>query len=85
MRDQLKSIIERIERLDEEIKDMNGDKSEVYKEAKANGFDSKALRRVIALRRMDPAQRQEEEAMVDLYLNALGSNSAGNNEDLSDL
>ena len=69
---QLKSIVERIERLEEEKKTIAGDIKEVYAEAKANGFDTKILRKVISLRKKDAAERQEEESMLDVYLAALG-------------
>lgn len=71
-RDQLRAFVERIERLEEEIKAINGDKTEVYAEAKANGYDVKALKAVIAKRRKSPEERSEEEAMIDLYMHALG-------------
>lgn len=71
-KDHLKAFVERIERLDEELKAMNDDKSDVYAEAKANGFDVKALKRVIQLRRMDPDARKEQDAIVETYLQALG-------------
>lgn len=70
---QLRAIVERIERLDEEIKAMNDDKRDVYAEAKANGFDTKVLKRVVAYRRKDPDAVEEEDAVFDLYLHALGS------------
>jgi uncharacterized protein (UPF0335 family) len=69
---QLKSLVERIERLEEEKKALAGDLKEVYGEAKANGFDTKILRKVISLRKRDRHEREEEEAMLDLYMNALG-------------
>ncbi|PZF78620.1 DUF2312 domain-containing protein [Aestuariivirga litoralis] len=69
---QLKSIVERIERLEEEKKVIAGDIKEVYAEAKANGFDTKILRKVISLRKKDAAEREEEESMLDVYLAALG-------------
>lgn len=71
-RDLLHSIIERIERLEEEKKAIADDIKEVYAEAKANGFDTKALRRVVAYRKKDQAQVQEEEAIFELYLHSLG-------------
>lgn len=71
-RDQLKSIVERIERLEEEKQALADDIKEVYAEAKANGFDTKTLRTVIRLRKQDKAERQEQEALLDLYLHALG-------------
>lgn len=70
--DQLKAFVERIERLEEEKAALAGDIREVYAEAKGNGFDTKILRKVIALRKKDAAQRREEEALLDLYLQALG-------------
>ena len=71
-RDQLRSIVERIERLEEEKKGIAEDIKEVYGEAKANGFDTKVLRQVISLRKKDLAERQEQDAVRDLYLVALG-------------
>lgn len=70
--DQLRSIVERIERLEEERKTIASDIKEVYAEAKGHGFDTKILRKVIALRKKDAAEREEEESMLDLYLQALG-------------
>jgi len=70
--DQLKSIIERIERLEEEKAGIAGDIKDVYSEAKANGFDVKVLRKIISLRKKDHAERQEEDAILELYLQALG-------------
>ena len=69
---QLKSVIERIERLEEDKAAIAGDLKEVYAEAKGNGFDVKILRKVVRLRKQDKAKRQEEEALVDLYLAAIG-------------
>ncbi|WP_291208968.1 DUF2312 domain-containing protein [Hyphomonas sp.] len=71
-KDQLLSIVERIERLEEEKKAIADDIKEVYAEAKANGFDTKVLRKVVSIRKQDQAQREEEEAILDLYLTALG-------------
>jgi uncharacterized protein (UPF0335 family) len=68
----LKSIIERIERLEEDKAAVAGDLKEVYAEAKGEGFDTKILRKVIRLRKQDSAQRQEEEALIDLYISAIG-------------
>ncbi len=70
--EELKQFIERIERLEEEIVGLNADKKEVYAEAKGRGFDVKTIKHVIALRRKDFAERQEEEAILELYLQALG-------------
>ncbi len=69
---QLKALVERIERLEEEKKTVAGDIKEVYGEAKANGFDTKVLRKVIGLRKKDANELQEEEAMIDIYMAALG-------------
>lgn len=71
-RDQLRTIVERIERLEEEKKAIADDIRDVYAEAKANGFDVKTLRQVVRLRKVEVAERQEQEAMLDLYLSALG-------------
>ena len=70
--DQLRTIIERIERLEEEKKEVAEQIKEVYAEAKGNGFDTKTLRKIVALRKKDPNERSEEEAMLDLYMHALG-------------
>jgi uncharacterized protein (UPF0335 family) len=69
---QLKSIIERIERLEEDKAAVSNDLKEVYAEAKGNGFDTKILRKVVRLRKQDKAKRLEEESLVDLYLSAIG-------------
>lgn len=69
---QLKSIVERIERLEEEKKALGDDIRDVYAEAKANGFDTKTLRSVVRLRKQDRAEREEQAALLDVYLNALG-------------
>jgi uncharacterized protein (UPF0335 family) len=75
-RDQLRALIERIERLEEERQALSEDIREVYAEAKANGFDTKTLRQVVRLRKQDAAERQEQEALLDLYLHALGMRQA---------
>ena len=69
---QLKTIVERIERLEEEKKALADDIRDVYAEAKGNGFDTKILRTVIRLRKQDRAEREEQDALLDLYLHALG-------------
>jgi uncharacterized protein (UPF0335 family) len=69
---QLKSIVERIERLEEEKKTIAADIKEVYAEAKANGFDTKILRKVISLRKKEASEREEEQSMLDVYMAALG-------------
>jgi uncharacterized protein (UPF0335 family) len=71
-RDQLKSVVERIEKLEEEKKAIADDIKDVYAEAKGNGFDVKILRHVIRLRKQDKTERQEQEALLDVYLSALG-------------
>jgi uncharacterized protein (UPF0335 family) len=69
---QLRAIIERIERLEVEKKEVADQIKEVYAEAKGNGFDTKTLRRVVSLRKKPAEERSEEEALLDLYLHALG-------------
>ncbi|WP_338821482.1 DUF2312 domain-containing protein [Bradyrhizobium septentrionale] len=71
-KDQLKSIIERVERLIEEKKTISDDISDVYAEAKGNGFDVKALRAIVKLRKLDPIEREAEEAILETYMQALG-------------
>jgi uncharacterized protein (UPF0335 family) len=68
----LKSLIERIERLEEDKAAVAGDLKEVYAEAKGEGFDTKIIRKVVRLRAQDKAKRQEEEALIDLYITAIG-------------
>jgi uncharacterized protein (UPF0335 family) len=71
-KDRLKSFIERVERLEEEKAALSADIREVYSEAKGEGFDTKIMRKVIGLRKLDTAERQEQDAILDLYLSALG-------------
>jgi uncharacterized protein (UPF0335 family) len=71
-KDQLKAIIERIERLEEEKKTISEDIGDVYKEAKGNGYDVKALRTIIRLRKQDPNERAEAETILETYMHALG-------------
>ena len=71
-KDQLKAVIERIERLEEEKKTISDDIKDVFAEAKANGFDVKALRAVLRLRKQDNDERKEQEAILETYLLALG-------------
>jgi len=68
----LRTIVERIERLEEDKKAILDDVKEVFAEAKGEGYDVKVLRKVIRIRKQDKAKRQEEEAILDLYLSALG-------------
>ena len=68
----LKSLVERIERLEEDRAAVASDLKEVYAEAKGEGFDTKILRKVVRLRKADTAKRQEEEALIELYISAIG-------------
>lgn len=71
-KDQLRSFVARIERLEEEKAALSADLREVYAEAKGNGFDAKALRSIIRIRKQDTNKRREEEAVLATYLHALG-------------
>ena len=71
-KDHLKAFVERVERLEEEKKTIADDIRDVYSEAKANGFDTKALRTVVRLRKQDVDERKEQEAILETYLHALG-------------
>lgn len=71
-KDQLKSIVERIERLEEEKKATADDIRDVYAEAKSDGFDAKALRTIVRMRKLDVSQRREQQDILDTYLLALG-------------
>lgn len=79
---ELKRIVERVERLEEEKKAIADDIKEVYAEAKATGFDTKVLRKVIALRKMDPSARTELQSLVDTYMHALGMASDDDEESI---
>ncbi|TAE35014.1 MAG: DUF2312 domain-containing protein [Alphaproteobacteria bacterium] len=70
--DQLKTYIERLERLEEEKKDLASVIRDVFAEAKANGYDTKAMRQIMRLRKMEPQDREEQEHMLDLYKRVLG-------------
>ena len=70
--ERLRSFIQRIERLEEEKKTISDDIREVFAEAKSNGFDPKIMRQVLRLRKMEVADRQEQEALLETYLAALG-------------
>jgi uncharacterized protein (UPF0335 family) len=72
----LRSFIERIERLEEEKTALGADIREVYSEAKGQGFDSKIMRKVVALRKLEAADRQEQEALLEIYMDALGMKTA---------
>lgn len=69
---QLRAIIERIERLEEDKKAISEDIKDVYAESKGNGFDPAAIRAIVRLRKKEPNEREEEEAILDLYKSALG-------------
>lgn len=70
--DQLRLFIERVERLEEEAKGIADDKKDVYAEAKANGYDVRTMRKIIALRKMETHARQEADALLETYRSALG-------------
>ena len=69
--DQLRAIVERIEQIEEEIKELTEGKKEIYFEAKGNGFDVKILREVIRFRKQDQKEREEQESLLDVYLQAI--------------
>lgn len=71
-KDQLKALVERIERLEEEKKATSDDIRDVYAEAKGTGFDTKALRTIVRLRKLDMDERREQQEVLDTYLHALG-------------
>jgi len=71
-KDQLKSVIERVERLEEEKKTISDDIRDVYAEAKGNGFDVKALRTIVRMRKQDANERREHETILETYMQALG-------------
>ena len=71
-KDQLKSIVERIERCEEEKKAISDDIRDIYAESKGNGYDVKALRTIVRLRKQDPEERQQNDAILESYMQALG-------------
>lgn len=75
--DQLRQIVARIERLEEEKAGLAADIRDVYAEAKGNGFEVKILRQIIRLRKLDKAELQEQDALLDLYMHALGMDAGG--------
>lgn len=79
--DQLRTFVERIERLEEEKQAIADDIKEVYAEAKGNGFDTKVLRTVVKLRKVDRSERLEQEAILELYLTALGMQTLPRDEE----
>ncbi len=78
--DQLKSIIGRVEKLEEEKSGISADIRDVFAEAKGNGFDVKAIRTIIKMRKMDASEREEAETILDTYLHALGMIEASEDE-----
>ena len=70
--DRLRSIVDRIERLEEERKGLSGDIKDIYVEAKSAGFDVKVLRAIISIRKQEPAEVEEQETLIDVYRRALG-------------
>ncbi|MBY0422614.1 MAG: DUF2312 domain-containing protein [Parvularculaceae bacterium] len=70
--ERLRTFIERVERLEEEKKGLSNDIKDIYAEAKGEGYETKVLRQIVRLRKMDKADRQEQEALLELYLSALG-------------
>jgi uncharacterized protein (UPF0335 family) len=75
--DQLRTIVERIEQVEEEIKELSEARKEIYLEAKDNGFDVRVLREVIRLRRQDQKEREEHETLLDIYLQAIKGTGRG--------
>ena len=71
-KDQIKAIIERVERMEEEKKTISDDIRDIYKEAGGNGFDTKALRTIVRMRKMDANDRAEQETILETYMHALG-------------
>ena len=69
--DQLRIIVERIEQVEEEIRELTEAKKEIFFEAKGNGFDVKVLREVIRVRKQDPKERDEHETLLDMYMQAI--------------
>ena len=69
--DQLRTIVERIEHIEQEISELNESKREIFQEAKSNGFDPKVLREIVRLRKQDQKEREEHESLLELYLKAI--------------
>jgi uncharacterized protein (UPF0335 family) len=78
---QLQAFIERIERMQEERKAISDDIGEIYAEAKGNGFDTKVIRTIVRIRAQDHAERMEQEALLELYMTAIGMKGAPANDD----
>ena len=75
--DRIRSIVERIEHIEEEIKALNEGKREIFLEAKGEGFDVKVIKEILRLRKQDKDERDEHESLLDLYLSAMESSEAG--------
>ena len=75
--DQLRTIVERIEHVEQEISELNEGKREIYQEAKSNGFDPKVLREIVRLRKQDQKEREEHETLLDIYLQAIKGTGRG--------
>ena len=71
--DQLRAVVERIEHVEEEIRELNEAKKEIFQEAKSNGFDVKVLREIVRLRKQDQKEREERESLLDVYLRAINA------------
>jgi uncharacterized protein (UPF0335 family) len=69
--DQLRTIVERIEKIEEEIRELNEGKREIFQEAKGNGFDIKVIREIVRLRKQDQKEREEHESLLEVYLRAM--------------
>jgi uncharacterized protein (UPF0335 family) len=69
---QLRAFVERIESVESEITDRNDDKKQIYGEVRSSGLDAKIVKKIVAIRRQDPATRSEEETLLDIYMRALG-------------
>ena len=80
--DQLRAFVERIERMEEEKAAIATDIKEIYAEAQGNGFDTKILRKLVAIRKQDANERMEQEALLELYMSALGMTSAPADDDI---
>lgn len=78
--DQLRAFVERIERMNEEADAIKADIKEIYAEAKGNGFDTKIMKRVVNIRKQDDNERMEQEALLELYMSALGMVAAPSEE-----
>lgn len=84
-KDQLRSFVDRVERLEEERSALTADIREVFSEAKGTGFDTKIMRQVVRMRKLDKADFQEQDAILDLYLTALGMRGAASAAEDRDL